>query len=168
MTVLLAARDQRRCDEAAAVLRAADLDVHLIILDVTDPATIRAAAEQVAERTGRLDVLVNNTGISGGALHPPSAADLEIVREVFDTNVFGVLRVINAMLPLLKRSPAGRIVNVSSGVGSMGDMTDPDHYMGLTITRTAAEGAAIVVRLATLGPDGPTGGFFDDNGPVRW
>jgi NAD(P)-dependent dehydrogenase (short-subunit alcohol dehydrogenase family) len=219
MTVLLAARDPQRRDQATATLRAGGLDVRPVTLDVTGPATIQAAAQQVGADFGRLDVLVNNAGISGSpGSGTPGTADLDRVRAVFDTNVFGVMRVTNAMLPLLKRSPAGRIVNVSSGVGSMGYMTNPDHYMsrlpavaaypaskaalnaltvqyakelgplgilvnaaapgacatdftknlGMAISRTAADGAAIAVKLATLPSGGPTGGFFDDNGPVPW
>jgi NAD(P)-dependent dehydrogenase (short-subunit alcohol dehydrogenase family) len=218
MTVLLAARDRQRRDQATAALRSAGLDVRPLILDVTGPATVQAAAQQVGADFGRIDVLVNNAGISGSGAGTPGTADLDAVRAVFDTNVFGVMRVTNAMLPLLKRSPAGRIVNISSGVGSMGYMTNPDHYMsrlpavaaypaskaalnaltvqyakelrplgilvnaaapgacatdftrnlGMAIARTAADGAAIAVKLATLGPGGPTGGFFDDNGPVPW
>jgi NAD(P)-dependent dehydrogenase (short-subunit alcohol dehydrogenase family) len=218
MTVLLAARDVQRRDQATAVLRSAGLDVRPVTLDVTGPASIEAAAQQVGADFGRLDVLVNNAGIAGSGTGRPGTANLDAVRAVFETNVFGVMRVTNAMLPLLKRSPAGRIVNVSSGVGSMGYMTDPDHYMsrlpavaaypaskaalnaltvqyakelgplgilvnaaapgacatdftknlGRVISRTAADGAAIAVKLATLGPGGPTGGFFDDDGPVPW
>jgi NAD(P)-dependent dehydrogenase (short-subunit alcohol dehydrogenase family) len=218
MTVLLAARDLQRRDQATAALRSGGLDVRPVTLDVTGPASVQAAAQQVGADFGRLDVLVNNAGIAGSGAGRPGTADLDAVRAVFETNVFGVMRVTNAMLPLLKRSAAGRIVNVSSGVGSMGYMTNPDHYMsrlravaaypaskaalnaltvqyakelrplgilvnaaapgacatdftrnlGMAITRTAADGAAIAVKLATLGPDGPTGGFFDDSGPVPW
>ncbi|MGW4801410.1 SDR family NAD(P)-dependent oxidoreductase, partial [Nonomuraea sp. NPDC004297] len=148
----------------------------------------------------------------------PAVTPPEVLREVFETNVVGVLMVTNAMLPLLRRSPAARIVNVSSGVGSLRHHTDPAHYLAalpasatyppsktalnsltvqyakelradgilvnaaapgacatdftkdlpFAITRTAADGAAVIVRLATLGPDGPTGGFHDDDGPVPW
>jgi len=218
MTVFLAARDPGRRDRAVATLLSEGLDVRPVTLDVTGPATIQAAAAHVGAEFGRLDVLVNNAGVSGTGTGSPSSADLDSVQAVFDTNVFGVLRVTNAMLPLLRRSAAARIVNVSSGVGSMTYMTDPDHYMsrlpavaaypaskaalnaltvqyakelradgipvnavapgacatdftrnlGMTITRTAADGAAIAVKLATAGPDGPTGGFFDDAGAVPW
>jgi NAD(P)-dependent dehydrogenase (short-subunit alcohol dehydrogenase family) len=215
MTVLLAARDRQRREEAASALRSAGADVHPVALDVTDAATVAAAARHIDERFGRLDVLVNNAGITGGRSQAPSTADLDMVREVFDTNVFGVMRVTNAMLALLKRSSAPRIVNVSSGVGSLAAMSDPDGPLtalpasaayvpsktllnSLTVQyakelrkdgilvnaadpgycatdlnnhtgyRTAAQGAAIAVRLATFGPDGPTGGFFNDDGPVPW
>ena len=222
MTVLIAARDPRRGEVAAAALRAAGCDAHPIRLDVTAPATIRAASALVADRFGRLDVLVNNAGISerpgGRGRQTPGAADLGVVRAVFETNFFGVIMVTDALLPLLRRSPAARIVNISSGTASLHHMTDPAHYMSklpaaaaypvsktalnaLTVqyakalasdhilvnavapgacatdftkglpyrvTRTAAQGAEIAVCLATTGPDGPTGGFFDDDGPVPW
>lgn len=221
MTVLVAARDPRLGEDAAAALRAAGGDAHPVTLDVTVPATIEAAAAQVAARFGWLDVLVNNAGISGPDGHggqTPGTVDLGAVREVFETNFFGVIMVTDALLPLLRRSSAARIVNVSSGTGSLHHMTDPAHYMSklppmagypvsktalnaLTVQyakalasdrilvnavapgacatdftkglpypapRTAAQGADIAVRLATAGPDGPTGGFFDDDGTVPW
>ncbi|MFI0487405.1 SDR family oxidoreductase [Actinomadura sp. 9N215] len=222
MTVFIGARDPDLGAKAAASLRTAGHDARAVVLDVTDPASAGAAAREVASSAGRLDVLVNNAGVSGGALHPPDEADLDVVRRVFDTNLFGVIRVTNAMLPLLRESPAARIVNVSSGTASMTHMTDPGHYFrdlpgsaaypaskaalnmltiqyakrlraarilvnaaapgacatdftaeftratGRTITRTAEQGAAIAIRLATLDDDGPTGGFFDDDGPVPW
>ncbi|KAB2362913.1 SDR family oxidoreductase [Actinomadura montaniterrae] len=221
MTVLLAARDPDLGGKAAADLRDAGYDVRFVLLDVTDDASVRAAADTVAASPGRLDVLVNNAGISGGVRDLPSEADLDRTRQVFETNLFGVMRVTNALLPLLRRSPAARIVNVSSGTGSLAHMTDPDHYFwnlgavasypqskaalnmltvqyakelrdtgvlvnavapgacatdfatehiraGRTITRTAEQGAAIAIRMATLPDGGPTGGFFDDDGPVPW
>jgi NAD(P)-dependent dehydrogenase (short-subunit alcohol dehydrogenase family) len=214
MTVLLGARDPQRLAEAAAALRAAG-DVRPVALDVTDPDSVRAAAAHIDEQFGRLDVLVNNAGISGARGQAPSAANLDEVRAVFDVNYFGVMRVTNAMLPLLLRSTAPRIVNMSSSVGSLSMMSDPDNPLagmpasaayvpsktalnGLTLQyakelrkanvlvnlacpgfcatdlnnhsgyRTPAQGAAIAVRLATLGADGPTGAFFDDDGPVPW
>jgi NAD(P)-dependent dehydrogenase (short-subunit alcohol dehydrogenase family) len=222
MTVLIAARDPGRGREAVAALRAVGGDVHLIVMDVTDPASIRAAAAQVADRFGRLDVLVNNAGIAGGGdgRQTPGAVSLDLVRAVFETNFFGVIMVTEALLPLLRRSKAARIVNVSSGTGSLHNMTDPAHYMSklpaaaaypasktalnavtvqyakalaadripvnavapgacatdftkalgpsYAITRTAAEGAEIAVRLATAGPEGLTGGFFDNDGTAPW
>jgi NAD(P)-dependent dehydrogenase (short-subunit alcohol dehydrogenase family) len=223
MTVLIGARDPRRGEEAAAALRAAGGDAHAVTLDVTDPATARAAAKQIEERFGRLDVLINNAGITGsGQVSPddahdqvPSAVDLDMVRAVFETNVFGVIAVTNAMLPLLRRSPAPRIVNVSSGIASLTIASDPDGPLatlpasaayapsktalnaltvqyakelrkdGILVNAadpgyvdtdsnnhtghlTPAQGAAVVVRLATLGADGPTAGFFSEEGPVPW
>ncbi|MBN6057366.1 SDR family NAD(P)-dependent oxidoreductase [Nonomuraea sp. RK-328] len=223
MTVLIGARDPRRGEEAAAAVRAAGGDAHAVTLDVTDAATAREAARWVEKRFGHLDALVNNAGITGsGQVSPqdardqvPSTVDLDMVRAVFETNVFGVIAVTNAMLPLLRRSPAPRIVNVSSGAGSLTVNSVPDGPLAglptsaaytpsktalnaLTVQYanelrkdgvlvnaadpgfvdteinnhtghlTAAQGAAVVVRLATLGADGPTGGFFGADGPVPW
>ncbi|MEU4761725.1 SDR family oxidoreductase [Actinosynnema sp. NPDC023794] len=132
-TVLVGARDPRRGEEAAEALRVAGGDAHAVTLDVTDGATIREVARQVEERFGRLDVLVNNAGITGsGQVSPadahdqvPSTVDLDMVRAVFETNVFGVIAVTNAMLPLLRRSPAPRVVNVSSHAASLTLTSDP-------------------------------------------
>ncbi|MGY1650546.1 SDR family oxidoreductase [Geodermatophilus sp. SYSU D01119] len=120
------ARDDARREEAVARLRAAGVDAVGVPLDVTDDASVAAAAELVAERLGRLDALVNNAGITGGMDQRPTTVDLDVVRTVVETNVLGVIRVTNAMLPLLRRSPSPRIVNVSSGVGSLTRQSGPD------------------------------------------
>ncbi|GLY89532.1 SDR family oxidoreductase [Actinoallomurus iriomotensis] len=125
-TVLLGARDPGRGAEAAAELTAQDLDVRFVHLDVTDPDTIKAAAGLIDAEYRRLDVLVNNAGISRDRPHPPADLPVAALRETYETNVFGVVAVTNAMLPLLRRSPAGHIGNVSSGLGTVGFLTDPD------------------------------------------
>ncbi|MFC7383718.1 SDR family NAD(P)-dependent oxidoreductase [Sphaerisporangium rhizosphaerae] len=219
MTVLLGARDPGKGEEAAAALRSATgADVRTVTLDVTDRASIDAVTRYVAERFGVLDVLVNNAGILGDvAGQDPCDADLEVVREVFETNVFGLIAVTTAMIPLLTRSPCGRVVNLTSGLGSLTLMSDPagpfarrppsaayvpskTAVNALTVqyanalrehgvlvnaadpgpcatafapalsgmARTAADGAAIAVRLAVLAPDGPTGGCFGADGPLPW
>ncbi|MEU5786821.1 SDR family oxidoreductase [Micromonospora purpureochromogenes] len=130
MTVLVGARDAGRGREAVAALRASGADAHPVPLEVTDPASVAAAARHVEEAYGRLDVLVNNAGIAradGSAL--PSETTLATLREVFETNVFAVVTVTNAFLPLLRRAPAARIVNVSSEVGSITAMTDPESFL---------------------------------------
>ncbi|UGT67353.1 SDR family oxidoreductase [Nocardia gipuzkoensis] len=223
MVVLIGARDPRRGEEAAAALRAAGGAAHAVTLDVTDRTTVAEAAKRIEQRFGHLDVLINNAGITGsGQVSPqdaydqiPSTVDLGMVREVFETNVFGVIAVTNAMLPLLRRSPAPRIVNVSSHAASLtltSDLdgpfatllpsaayspsksavtaltvnyakelrkdgflvnavapgyvdTDSNNHTGFL---TVAQGAAVLVRLATLDADGPTGGFFGEDGSVPW
>jgi NAD(P)-dependent dehydrogenase (short-subunit alcohol dehydrogenase family) len=110
---------------AVARLRERRADAHLVHLDLTDELGIAAAARDVAERFGRLDVLVNNAGIGGGQL--PSRQDLAAMRAVFETNVYGTIAVTQAFLPLLERSPAGRIVNVSTTLASLALATDPTH-----------------------------------------
>ena len=223
MTVLIGARDPGRGEEAAAAVRAAGGDAHAVTLDVTDPTTVQEAAKQVEACFGHLDVLINNAGISGsGQVSPedaydqiPSSVDLDMVRAVFETNVFGVIAVTNAMLPMLRRSPAPRIVNVSSHAASLTITSDPEgpfaaqlpsaayapsksaltaltvQYAnelrkdGILINAaapgyvdtdsnnhtgflTVAQGAAVLVRLATLDVDGPTAGFFSEEGRVPW
>ena len=218
MTVLVGARNLAAGEDAALALRSAGGDARAIRLDVTDGGSVEEAARWVEDTFGVLDVLVNNAGILGDpAGQSPSEARLEVVRQVFETNVFGVIAVTTAMIPLLLRSPAGRVVNVTSGLGSLALMADPaGHFThrpasaayvpsktalnSLTVqfakelrkdgilvnaadpglcataftrgvpgvTRTAADGAAVAVRLATLVGDGPTGGFFNDEGPLPW
>jgi NAD(P)-dependent dehydrogenase (short-subunit alcohol dehydrogenase family) len=207
-TVLLGSRDPARGAAAAATLQG---DVEALAIDVTSEESVAAAAKEVEERYGRLDVLVNNAGIVGNrvAALDTSAADL---LACYDTNVFGPVRVTRAFLPLLRRSAAPRIVMVSSGMGSITITGDPDRFEsslvsltypssktalnmvtsqyakalpefrvnaadpGYTATdlnghtgyQTVEEGSDAIVALATLGPDGPTGGFFDRSGPVPW
>src|SRR6266545_315484 len=126
MTVLVGARDADRGEQAERALRGAGADAHFVWLDVTDEKSVHRAAEWVDTEYGRLDILVNNAGIAradGRGL--PSDTTLATLREVYEINVFGVVAVTNAMLPLLRRAAAARIVNVSSEVGSITSQTDP-------------------------------------------
>jgi NAD(P)-dependent dehydrogenase (short-subunit alcohol dehydrogenase family) len=125
VTVLVGARDAGLGESAAARLRADGADASFIAIDVTKPGTIAAAAETIRERHGRLDILVNNAGITQKGDGPPSVADPEAVRRVLEVNFFGVLAVTQAMLPLVRQSAAGRIVMVSSGLGSLAFNADP-------------------------------------------
>src|SRR5580658_6074190 len=222
-TVLVGSRNLERGEAAAKEIGP---DARALQLDVTDQASIAAAAERIRKELGRLDVLVNNAAISNTSKLPgmsvqeyaklvrPSNVSLDEVRAVWDTNVFGVLGVTQAMLPLLREAPTARIVNVSSGVGSLTRNADPastsrstfgpvypasktalnaitlataielestgikvnaacpgytktnlNNYTG---TRTVEEGAREPVRLALLGPDGPTGTFSNEDGPLPW
>jgi NAD(P)-dependent dehydrogenase (short-subunit alcohol dehydrogenase family) len=129
-SVGVGARDEERREAAVAKLRAAGVDAFGVPLDVTDDASVTAAAEQIGQRAGRLDVLVNNAGITGGMAQQPTTADLDVVRTVVETNVIGVIRVTNALLPLLRRSASPRIVNMSSTVGSLTRQSDPDSETG--------------------------------------
>jgi NAD(P)-dependent dehydrogenase (short-subunit alcohol dehydrogenase family) len=205
-TVYIGSRDEQRGKETAGQLGA-----RLLVIDVTSDDSVQAAAEQVRQEAGRLDVLVNNAGITGGGRAPAdvTAADMQAV---YDTNVFGVVRVTHAFLPLLQASEAPVIVNVSSGLGSLGVTTDPERmesrfptlvysssksavnmltsqyakaFPGIRVnvvdpgytatdlnanrgTQTIGEGAEIIVRMAQIGPDGPTGAYLDRHGPVPW
>ena len=123
---LLAGRDAARAEEAAARLRADGLPVEAITLDVTDDASIAAAVETVTSKYGKLDILVNNAGIVlDDTTKPRSAQTAQVWRDTFDTNVFGLIAVTQACLPLLHESAAGRIVNVSSALGSITLHSDP-------------------------------------------
>jgi NAD(P)-dependent dehydrogenase (short-subunit alcohol dehydrogenase family) len=132
-TVLVGSRNIKNGEAAA---KSVGPDARALQLDVTNQASIAAAAERIRKEFGRLDVLVNNAGIShagkpGRSLQEmvksgrPSVASLEEVRAVFETNVFGVIAVTQAMLPLLREAPAARIVNVSSSTGSLAMNSDP-------------------------------------------
>ena len=127
MTVLLGSRDLGRGEIAAIALRSEGLDATAVQLDVTDDASIATSAVAVGERFDHLDVLVNNAGIY--AAGPATSTTRESLRRVFETNVFGLVSVTNAFLPLLRSAGAARIVNVSSEVASLGVITDPASYM---------------------------------------
>lgn len=125
-TVLLGARSAERGQQAVRQLREAGLEeVHFIEIDVTRQDTIRSAAEWIEREYHRLDILVNNAGVNLHGDGLPGSADLEAVRKIFDTNFLGALAVAQTMLPLLRKSEAGRIVNVSSGLGSLNRSSDP-------------------------------------------
>ncbi|WP_241993264.1 SDR family oxidoreductase [Cryobacterium sp. TMB1-7] len=128
-TVVIGARSLERGEATAAQLRATGGDVTAVGLDVTDPTSVQAAAETIQTRFGRLDALINNAGISHRpgtdfAGQMPQTADVDHVRYVFETNVFGVITVTSAFLPMLRRSAAPRIVNVSSSAGSLAAISD--------------------------------------------
>ena len=120
--VILTARDPGKAEAAGAGLKRQGLKVLPLQLDVTDARSVEGAARFVAERFGRLDVLVNNAAILYDAWQRATAADLDTVREAFETNTLGPWRVSQAFLPLLRESGHGRIVNVSSESGSLASM----------------------------------------------
>lgn len=213
ITVLIGVRDENRGREAAEKLQAEQINAHIVQLDVTNQDSIDEAASHIKSEFGKLDILVNNAGIAVENV-PPSQLDMEVLRRTYDTNFFGVFAVTKAMLPLLRKSDAGRIVNMSSGLGSLAQNTDPNYeyaevkllgynssktslnamtiqfahelkdtpikvnsadpgYVATDLnsyggSRTVQQGASAPVRLATLPADGPTGGFFDENGIVPW
>lgn len=123
MIVLVGSRDEARGRAAEDALREQGTDAHFVELDVTDAASPSKAAEWIDARYGRLDVLVNNAGIAGGR-GAPSTESPAMVRQVFETNVLGVVAVTNAMLPLLRRAASARVVNLSSELGSVTFMSD--------------------------------------------
>jgi NAD(P)-dependent dehydrogenase (short-subunit alcohol dehydrogenase family) len=206
-TVYLGSRDPGRGRAAATELRGIGSGAILVPLDVTDDASVAAAAKEIPA----LDVLVNNAGIAGTVVLPGEVT-VDIMREIYETNVYGVVRSTQAFLPLLTASAAPVIVNVSSGLGSIGRALDPaamesaypalaygsakaavnmitvqyakafpamrincvdpgytaTDLNGFRGTQSVPEGAAIIVRMASIGPDGPTGGYFDARGTVPW
>lgn len=127
--VLVGARDQARGKAAAGKLQSEGIDASVVHLDVTDQATIDRAASFIDETYGKLDILVNNAGISlrEGRV-PPSQLDVEVFKKTYETNVFGLFAVTRAMLPSLRRSSAGRIVNLSSPMGSLTLFSDPQSF----------------------------------------
>lgn len=157
-TVLVGSRN---LDNGEAAAKEVGADACALQLDVTDQASIVAAAERVRNEFGRLDVLVNNAAIAhaqepgtsfeeimkGGR---PGIASIDEVRAVFETNVFGVIMVTQAMLPLLREAPAGRIVNVSSGMGSLTRQTDPSnpYYSLVNITYSPSKTALNAITVA--------------------
>ncbi|MFJ3775819.1 SDR family oxidoreductase [Streptomyces sp. NPDC090075] len=209
-TVYVGARDAERGRRAAE-----ELGARFVLLDVTDDASVEAAAKTVAA-DGGLDVLINNAGIESrtpdNSVPTAETVTADLMRNTFETNVFGVVRVLHAFLPLLQRSAAPVVVNVSSGLASLTALSDPDHpahfYPGIayptsktavnmltvqfakafpalrinsvepgftktdlngnTGTQTVEQGAEIIVRMAQIGPDGPTGGYFDVDGRLPW
>ncbi|WBP89575.1 SDR family NAD(P)-dependent oxidoreductase [Kitasatospora cathayae] len=159
-TVLLGARDPERGAAAADSLTGQGLDARYVRLDVTDPATIAAAAELIAAEYGRLDTLVNNAGITRDFGTTPDQLPVEDLRETYETNVFGAVAVINAMLPLLRKSAAGLIGNVSSGLGSFSFLADPDspiwdhaNLLGYNTSKVALN-AVTLVYARTLRAEG--------------
>jgi NAD(P)-dependent dehydrogenase (short-subunit alcohol dehydrogenase family) len=120
--VILTARDEAKGRAAAEPLRRAGIDVHVQRLDVADERSVKEAAQAVERDIGRLDVLVNNAGILYDTWQRAASADLQTVRQAFETNTLGPWRVTGAFLPLLRQSSHGRIVNVSSGAGALDSM----------------------------------------------
>ncbi|WP_280507187.1 SDR family oxidoreductase [Nocardia flavorosea] len=122
--VFAAARDTARGSEAVAELAAEGRQVRFVALDVTSDESVAATARLIREQAGKLDVLVNNAGIADWGT-PPAETSPDELGEVFDTNVFGPVRVTRALLPLLRAGMSPRIVMVSSGMGSVATLTDP-------------------------------------------
>lgn len=152
VTVVMGARDIQAGQAAAKELADAGLAVEAIKIDLTIESTITAAADEISARHGRLDILVNNAGIVDAEDGPPTAASTAAVRRLMETNFLGTLAVTQAMMPLLRRSPAGRIVNLSTTLGSLsinGDPTSP-YYEARLLGYNASKAALnmMTVQLA--------------------
>jgi NAD(P)-dependent dehydrogenase (short-subunit alcohol dehydrogenase family) len=206
--VLLSARDGEKAGEAASALaESTGRAVRAVTLDVADPESITAAADQLRNDPGRLDVLVNNAGVGTDFGVSGTTPDFDAIQRALETYFYGAYRLTIALLDLLRASDHPRIVNVSSGMGGVAEMggwspgyrvskaalnamtrilstelrgegflvnsacpgfvnTDMGGPMGAR--KPVQEGAAGIVWLATLGDDGPTGGFFRDGRPVAF
>jgi len=154
VTVIIGARDAERGRAAAADLSQRGLAAQSVRIDVTDEASIVAAAETITAEHGQLDILVNNAGIFDFADAPPSSASLDAVRRVMETNFLGTLAVTQAMLPLLRKAPAARIVNLASSLGSLmlnGDPASP-YYSSQFIGYNASK-AALNMLTVQLGEE---------------
>lgn len=215
--VLLGSRDALKGEVAARQLRDDGVDARVVKLDVVKQSDINAAAAMIESEFGKLDVLVNNAGVmieKGWTKNTTSETTVENLRATFETNLFAVFALTKAMLPLLKLSDAGRIVNVSSILGSVtmqGTKGSPTYSTklfaynsskaalnvltislahelrgtkikvnsahpgwvktdlgGSAAPMNVVDGAKTEVELATLGEDGPTGGFFHNGKEIAW
>lgn len=121
ITVIVGARDLAKGETAAATLKKEGIDAHAVKLDVVNSADVKAVAEKIEKEFGKLDILINNAGVMFEPIGGNNASTVsdETIRKTFDTNFFAVIAVTRALLPLLKKSDAGRIVNVSSILGSL-------------------------------------------------
>jgi len=142
--ILLGARDKARGVEAARTLQNEGIDVRYVAIDLSDNASLKATATDIEANEGHIDVLVNNAGIAVQGDGLPGVTDLDVVRQTFETNFFGTIAVTQALLPLVKKSASGRIVNVSSGLGSLTLNADPDwDYAAVKITGYNSSKAAL-------------------------
>jgi NAD(P)-dependent dehydrogenase (short-subunit alcohol dehydrogenase family) len=130
VTILVGARDEQRGAEAAAKLQAEGVDAHFIQLNVTDAATHTNAAKFIEEKFGKLDILINNAGVLMDYGIPASASSVDNWRTTFETNVFSLVALTQTLLPLIKKSDAGRIVNLSSVLASLTLNADPSSPLG--------------------------------------
>ncbi|QJD80216.1 SDR family oxidoreductase [Spirosoma rhododendri] len=143
--VYLGSRDLAKGQQAVDQLQADGLtQVEPIAIDVDDPQSVQSARDVLGQKTAVLDVLINNAGISGSVTAGPLATDLSEFRQVLDTNFFGVIQVTQAFADLLHQSPEPRIVNVTSGLGSLTRQSDPSWvYYGITPAAYVASKAAL-------------------------
>lgn len=157
--VLVGARDGSKGDEAAGRLRSKGVDAEPLDIDVNSVVSVQEAAMRVGQNYGHVDILINNAGVlpEATASNIDRPLDLGMFRETFETNVFGAVSVTKEFLPLLRKSASGRIVNVSSTVGSLADQVDPESpYYGLIcpayqMSKAALNGLTIALSKALKG-----------------
>jgi NAD(P)-dependent dehydrogenase (short-subunit alcohol dehydrogenase family) len=150
ITVLLGARDEKRGLEAAETLKKEGLDVQFIQLDVNDPASQDNAAKFIADKFGKLDILINNAGVARDFQIPASKGSMDQWRETFETNLFSLISLTQKLLPLVKKSDAGRIVNLSSILGSLTLNRDPNSSLGALSTGTAYNASKAALNMFTV------------------
>ena len=156
ITVLIGARDNGRSDAAVAALKKEGIDARPVEIDVSNEASVMAAAKKISEDFGRVDILVNNAGIMTemAAGTRPKDLSLETLKQTFDTNVFGAFAVIKHFVPLLKKSRSPRIINVSSTLGSLNAMSDSSHPMhGVNFAAYNASKTALNALTVALSKD---------------
>ena len=215
--VLIGARNAEKGQAAVKSLTDEGLSAEFLLLDVTQEESVKNAAQAVAKQHGKLDILINNAGINpeyAREIFTFEELPLDLMKQIYHTNVFGAFLAIREFLPLLRKSTAGRIVNISSSVGSLTDQSNPESpYYGINTVayntsktalnaltvqlakqlsdttikvnsicpgwvktdlgseaapRTVDEGVRIIVQLATLGENGASGGFFNEDGVIPW
>ena len=151
ITVLLGARDEKRGAEAAKQLKEEGLDVQFLQIDVSDTASQDNAAKFIADKFGKLDILVNNAGVAKDFRVPASHGTLEQWRETFETNVFNLVSLTQKLLPLVKKSDAGRIVNLTSILGSLALHSDPNSPIaGSSSSGTAYNASKAALNMFTV------------------
>jgi NAD(P)-dependent dehydrogenase (short-subunit alcohol dehydrogenase family) len=150
ITVLLGARDEKRGLEAAETLKKEGLDVQFIQLDMNDPASQDNAAKFIADKFGKLDILINNAGVARDFQVPASKGSMDQWRETFETNLFSLISLTQKLLPLVKKSDAGRIVNLSSILGSLTLNRDPNSSLGALSTGTAYNASKAALNMFTV------------------
>lgn len=147
--VWLGSRDEKRGQSAVDTLAAEGIEIRLVVIDVTEMKSIQDAAQRVLKEDGKLDILINNAGIAGIQPIAPSVQNIHNIMEVYDTNVFGAIRVTQTFIPLLKAAAEAKIIMVSSGLGSLEWVSDPDHpyshvqAMGYNSSKTALNAVTV-------------------------
>jgi len=218
--VIIGSRNLKQGQDAVKKLSAAGANADVIAFDVVNPDHHKVAFDYFSSRYGHLDILVNNAGVAAGTFpgngpeHSAGEVPMELLRRVFETNFFAQVALTQALLPLIRKSPAGRIVNLSSILASLAYHADPKSPIyhaksfaydasksalnaftihlayelrntkikvnsahpgwvktdmgGAQAPMEIADGSKTSVALATLGDDGPTGGFFHMGQPLPW
>ncbi|WP_337270434.1 SDR family oxidoreductase [Oryzifoliimicrobium ureilyticus] len=154
--IWLGSRDEERGGAAARSLTAEGIEVRPISIDVTDEASIKQAVMRVEAEDEKLDVLINNAGIPGQML-PPSQQSIDDIRRIYETNVFGPIRVTQAFLPLLTNAAGANVVMVSSGLGSLGWLSDPQNqfygvnFLGYNSSKSALNAVTLALSKELAG-----------------